>query len=161
MAMVLTLFFGTYAFAGKGMGHGKAMKGNGCPGCPAMQNLTPEEQQKVTAEREAFWKDTQPIRQQIDELHQQLKAEMAKTDATVEKVSPILKQISDLKAQMAQKWLQHHFNLRKIKPTLGTCFMGGYGMFHGMGCCGKPGKGPHMNPKCPYPCPYQSNPSDT
>jgi Spy/CpxP family protein refolding chaperone len=163
--MALTLVFGSYAFAQQGMGRGpgKGMKGK--DGCPILQNLTNEEQQKVADERDAFLKDTETLRQQIRQKHQELKEKIAKADVDQEKAMAIQKELTDLMAQLAQKRLQHQFNLKNINPELGTCFMRAHGMKHGMGMGGPSkgtdrGKGQGMYPNCPFYNPSESESGD-
>jgi Spy/CpxP family protein refolding chaperone len=146
MVMFALVGFSTFAFAGKGMGPGKG------GGCAALKNLSAEDQAKVKAEQDAFLKDTQTLRDQIKQKHDDLKAEMVKTDTDEQKAFAIQKEITDLMTQMAQKRLQHQLNLKKINPALGSCgeFMGGRGPGMGPGAGMGQGKGPGMNPNCPY-----------
>ncbi len=142
MVMVALMGFTTYADAGMGMRNGQGGPGKG-GGCAAMKTLSAEDQAKVTAERDAFIKDTQALRDQIQQKHLELKAEMAKTDTDVQKASDMVKGITDIVAQLGQKRLQHQLNLKKINPALADCTMdrpgggmrpGHGGMGRGMGC---------------------------
>lgn len=147
MVMFALVGFTTFAFAGKGMGHGKG------GGCAVLKTLSAEDQAKVKAEQDAFLKDTQTLRDQIKQKHEDMKAEMVKTDTDEQKAFAIQKEITDLMAQMAQKRLQHHLNLKKINPALGACggeFMGGPGGGMGYGKGPGQGKGPGMKPNCPF-----------
>ncbi len=145
MVMVALMGFTTYADAGMGMKGGKGGRGKG-GGCAAMKTLSAEDQAKVTAERDAFVKDTQALRDQIQQKHLDLKAEIAKADTDVQKASDMVKGITDLVAQIAQKRLQHQLNLKKINPALADCMIGGPGMGPGHGGMRR-GMG---NPSCPY-----------
>lgn len=146
VVMVALMGFGTYAFAGKGM---KSAAGQG-GGCAAMQNLSAEDQAKVKAEMDAFFKDTETLRTQIQQKALELKTEMQKTEVDAQKAAAIQTEISALHAQMDQKRLQHHINLSKINPALGSCFkgfMGGPGHHGGM----KPPCADNQNcTNCPY-----------
>jgi hypothetical protein len=143
MVMFALVGFATFAFAG-GMEHGRS---GGWQGCQAMKNLSADDQAKVKAEQDAFRTDIAPLRQQIQQQYQNLKAEMTKTDTDAQKAVAIQTAISDLMAQMAQKRLQHQLNLKTINPALGNCFPGGPGMGpgHGMG----PGMNPNNNTNTP------------
>ncbi|HAO21483.1 MAG TPA: hypothetical protein DCQ37_14060 [Desulfobacteraceae bacterium] len=147
MVMVALMGFTTFADAGMGMKGGPGMGPGKGGGCAAMKTLSAEDQAKVTAERDAFIKDTQALRDQIQQKHLELKAEMAKTDTDVQKASDMVKGITDIVAQLGQKRLQHQLNLKKINPALADCTMGGPG---GMGP-GHGGMGRGMGkPSCPY-----------
>lgn len=147
MVMVALMGFTTFADAGMGMRDGKGGFGKG-GGCAAMKTLSADDQAKVTAERDAFIKDTQTLRDQIQQKHLELKAEVAKTDTDVQKASDMVKAITDLVAQIAQKRLVHQLNLKKINPALADCFMmGGPG---GMGAGMGPGHGGMGPQNCPY-----------
>jgi len=153
MVMVALMGFTTFADAGMGKKGGQAdCPGKGGGGCAAIKTLSAEDQAKVTAERDAFIKDTQALRDQIQQKHLELKAEIAKTDTDVQKASDMVKGITDIVAQLGQKRLQHQLNLKKINPALADCAMGGPGgmgpgMGPGHGGMGR-GMGGPMN--CPY-----------
>jgi len=144
MVMVALMGFTTFAVAGMGMKGGPGMGPGKGGGCAAMKTLSAEDQAKVTAERDAFVKDTQALRDQIQQKHLELKAEVAKTDTDVQKASEMVKGITDVVAQLAQKRLQHQLNLKKINPALADCMIGGPGMGPGHGGMGR-GMG-----NCPY-----------
>lgn len=151
MVMFALVGFANFAFAGKGMGPGGKGGGMGKGGgCAALQNLSAEDQAKAKAERDAFQKDIEPLRLQIQQKHEDMKAEMTKTDTDEQKAFAIQKEITDLMAQMAQKRLQHQLNMKKINPALGNCFMDGPGPGMGPGMGHGQGKGRGMNPDCPY-----------
>ncbi len=151
--MAVLIGFGTYSFAGMGMkGNGGQVPPMGKGGCAAIKNLSAEDQAKVTAERDAFLKDTQALRDQIQQKHLDLKAEMTKTDTDAQKAAAIQKEMTDIMAQMAQKKLQHQLNLKKISPTLADCFMGGDFMGGGMGHGRGMGRGTGCT-DCPNNCP--------
>ena len=96
-------------------------------------NLTPEELEKVEAERRAFRESTKDLKRDIYQKSLELQAEMAKKAPDKKKTTGIQKQISDLKAQMDAKRLEHRFNLKAINPDLGSGMAG----FHHRGMDGK------------------------
>jgi Spy/CpxP family protein refolding chaperone len=128
VVVMAVIGFTTSAFAGRGMEHG-GFGGHG--ECAALKNLSADDQQKVKAEQDAFLKDIEPLRQQIQQKHQDLKTELAKTDTDEQKAVAIVTDITNLMAQMGQKRLQHQLNLKKINPALVDCFGGGPGGFMG------------------------------
>lgn len=135
---VAVMGLGTHAFAGMGRGgwhHGSGMgMGQGMGNrCPAMQNLSAEDMEKVNAERTAFWNALEPIRTQIREKHFALRTEMSKTPADSEKISALEKEITELRSQMDEKRVQFQANLKKISPELADCPMGGAGFMKGRG----------------------------
>lgn len=122
MVMVAILGFGNAAFAGKGK-----VKRDGFKNCTAFKNLSPEDQQKVKAEQDAFRNDVKAIKTQIHQKRKELKSEMAKPQSDAQKASALQKEISDLKAQIGQKRIQLQINLKNINPSLSDCFKGGKG----------------------------------
>jgi len=156
---VLTVFtvmgFGAYAFAGGGMGydrhhagwdrHGSEWQdgGYGCPGYGGymMGNLSDEDIQKMDEQREAFFKSTEDLRQNIYQKRLALESEFAKENPDPKKAANLQKEISDFKAQIDQKRIEYMIEMRKINPNLGTGLMGSGMMGHGYGG-GYGGSGP-------------------
>lgn len=124
MVIVAVLGFGSHAFAGKGNRPGK---GEGFKNCPAVKNLSPEDLQKVKAEKQAFHKDADVIKQQIQQKRLDLRTEMRKSSTDAQKASALQKEISDLEAQIGQKRIQYLLNLKKINPALSECIEAGGG----------------------------------
>ena len=145
--IVLTVFtvvgFGAYAFADRGMGSG--MRGGwghhgpgwhhgdyGSPGYRYMMgDLSDEEIQKMDQQREAFFKGTEDLRQQIYEKRLALESEFAKKNPDAKNAASLQKDISELQAQIDQKRIDHIIEMRKINPNAGRGFRGygrmGYG----------------------------------
>jgi len=150
--VVLTVFtvmgFGAYAFADGGMGYGRHHGGRdydehrwqgeayGCPGYGYMMgDLSDEAIQKMQEQREAFFKSTQDLRQNIYQKQLALESEFAKKNPDAKIAKNLQKEISDLRAQIDQKRIEHILEMKKINPAIGSGFMGsgmmGYG--HGRG----------------------------
>ena len=167
---VLTVFtvmgFGVYAFADGEMGygrhhagwnhHGSEWKdgGYGCPGYGYMAgNLSDEQIQKMDEQREAFFKSTEDLRQNIYQKSLALESEFAKKNPDAKIAANLQKEISDLRAQIDQKRIAHMIEMKKINPGLGAGFMGPGMMGHGYGR-GYRGNGPMMgyDSSSGYPC---------
>lgn len=154
---VLTIMgFGAYAFAGEGMGYGRHHAGwdhhgsewqDGGYGCPGygymMGNLSDEEIQKMDAQREAFFKSTEDLRQNIYQKELALESEFAKKNPDAKNAAKLQKEISDLRAQIDQKRIAHMIEMKKINPGLGSGYMGPGMMGNGYGR-GYRGNGPMM-----------------
>ena len=157
---VLTVFtvmgFGVYAFADGEMGygrhhagwnhHGSEWKdgGYGCRGYGYMAgNLSDEQIQKMDEQREAFFKSTEDLRQNIYQKSLALESEFAKKNPDAKIAANLQKEISDLRAQIDQKRIAHMIEMKKINPGLGAGFMGPGMMGHGYGR-GYRGNGPMM-----------------
>lgn len=165
--MVFTVLgFGTYAFADSGMGYGRHHGGRdyhepgwrggdyGCPGYGYMTgDLSEEDLQKLDEQREAFFKSTQDLRQNIYQKQLALESEFAKKNPDAKIAANLQKEISDLKAQIDQKQIEYMIKMKKINPDLGQGLMGpgmmGYG--HGRGFRGyghMMGYGPSFDRPC-------------
>ncbi|MDH4205800.1 MAG: periplasmic heavy metal sensor [Desulfobacteraceae bacterium] len=158
--VVLTVFtvmgFGVYALADGEMGYGKHhgerghhgpgwnQSGYGCPGyLNMMGDLSDEEIQKMDEQREAFFKSTEDLRQNIYQKRLALESEFAKKNPDAQIAANLQKEISDLRAQMDQKRVAHMIEMKKINPGLGAGFMGPGMMGNGCGR-GYKGSGPMM-----------------
>jgi Spy/CpxP family protein refolding chaperone len=144
LSVVALLAFGVAAFAhgpimegGSGMGpwgggmrynHGQGGWGN-CPGWAAALNEA--DSQKILQSRNAFFKDTEQLRQQIYQKRLALAAEMAKTSPDTAALSKIQDELSSLKAQFDQKRLAFVLEMKKINPNIGEGM--GFGA-RGRGC---------------------------
>jgi Spy/CpxP family protein refolding chaperone len=135
---------GANAFAGKGMGKQDTDQGYGnhhrkgnCAYGQMNADLTPEQREQMDAERQAFFNATKTQRQDLYAKRLELRAEMAKSDADIQKATALQKEVSALQAGLDQKRLEHIMAMRKINPDAGRGFMmGDRGMGHG-------GKGHH------------------
>jgi len=147
---------GTYAFAGSGMGYGRHHAGwdhhgpewqgggYGCPGYGYMMgNLSDEDIQKMDEQREAFFKSTEDLRQDIYQKGLALESEFAKKNPDAKNAAKLQKEISDLRAQFDQKRIAHMIEMKKINPGVGSGYMGPGMMGYGYGR-GYRGNGPMM-----------------
>jgi len=143
MAMVM---FSAYAFADGGWGwgrhhmgegyhmggpgYGDSEKGNYGRGGRAWGNLSEEDAAKVETERKAFFEDTQDLRQSIHQKRLEMRAEMAKKNPDIQKLSDLQKDLSDSRADFAQKRLNHRLEMKKLLPD---SYQAGAGMGRGRG----------------------------
>jgi Spy/CpxP family protein refolding chaperone len=130
---------------GRGMGYGPG------PGCgsgygpqgswgPAL-NLTAEQNQKIQAMRESFFKETLPLRNEMQTKQLELRTLWAQTNPDQEKILAKQKEVNSLKAQMQEKGTRHRLEMRKILTpeqqaqigAFGPGFGPGYGMRGGFG----------------------------
>ncbi len=132
---------GTLVFAGQGKGPGGGKMPADCPMSGASTNVTPEQVQKLNAERTAFLAATQDLRQQIQEKEAALTAEMTKKSPDLATATAIQKEISALEAAFDEKRIAHMIEMKKIDPYAGAGMMGmrnrmsgkhGRGQFMGM-----------------------------
>lgn len=144
-AAIFLVAAGTNAFAGWGRGY----YGSGGPGwqsrggagydCPYYDrsDVNEEDWKKMDQEREAFFKDTEALRQKIYEKEMALRSELAKSAPDAANAAKIQKELSDLQGQFDQKQLDHMIKMREVNPNAGRGqMMGrgrGYGMGYGMG----------------------------
>jgi len=125
---------GASAMAGKGMGY--ARDGQGCGGYGQQQgkggcgngqrwaDLTPEQREKMDAERQAFFEATKQNRQDLHAKRLALRAEMAKSNPDTKAAQGLQKEISGIESDLAQKRLAHVMEMRKIDPDAGRGFLG-------------------------------------
>jgi len=100
-----------------------------------MGDLSDEAIQKLDEQREAFFKSTQDLRQNIYQKQLALESEFAKKNPDAKIAKNLQKEISDLRAQIDQKRIENMIEMKEINPAIGAGFMGpgmmGYG--HGSG----------------------------
>ena len=157
--VVLTIFsimgFGGYAFAVQDTGYGPHSRqwgdyGHarhhgeyGYPGYGYMMgNLNDKEIQQLDAQREAFFKSTKDLKQEIYQKRLALESEFAKKNPDIKTAENLQKEISDLKTKIDQKRIEYLLNIKKINPNFGMGWMRpgwmgrGYGMGYGHGWMG-------------------------
>ena len=141
LAVVAMIGVGATAFAGWGHGPGRHHEGWGGyeygPGA-MMGNLSDEEIKALEQERQAFFKDTEKIRQELYSKDLELRSELAKEAPDAAKASRLQTEISKLEAQLDQKRVDHMLKMRKLNPNAGRGYMMGRG---GMGYGPGPGYG--------------------
>ena len=152
LAIVSMVVVGTHAFAGWGMGgygHGGRHYESYGPGGHrggygsyggdnASSGMSQEDWKKMDEARQAFFKDTEPHRREINEKQLALQSELAKKTPDKAKAAEVQKAISDLEAQFDQKRLDNMIKMRDIAPYAGRGYMRGGPMMGG------PGGGPMM-----------------
>ncbi|RPH51881.1 MAG: periplasmic heavy metal sensor [Desulfobacteraceae bacterium] len=129
LAMAAVVALSVTAYAGKGMGWGPGggdcMKGTGGwgPGSGYMMgNISDDEAKKINDERDAFFKATEDLRQDIYAKELELESELAKKNIDTVKASKIQKEISELEAQFDQKRLDHMIKMKKLNPNMARGF---------------------------------------
>lgn len=79
-------------------------------------NVAPEQQRKVDELRQAFYADTDALRQEIWSKSAERAALLNAASPDIETLRTVQKEISDLKSRMAQKRLDLELGIRKIAP---------------------------------------------
>jgi Spy/CpxP family protein refolding chaperone len=97
---------------GPGMMDGRGM-GRGMMNDP---NLSQEQRDQLSAERDKFLADTEELRDSIRDKRNALREEMSKQDPDTAKVGQIQKELSALQGDFDQKRVQHQLEVRKILP---------------------------------------------
>jgi len=124
---------------GAGMGYGPCGQGYGPgPGGPgylaSSLNLTPEQNQKIQAMNEAFFKETIPLRNDLMAKQFELRSLWAQTNPDQEKILAKQKEINALRTQLQEKATMHRLEMRKVlTPEQLAKFQGGFGMGPGSG----------------------------
>jgi hypothetical protein len=95
---------------GRGPGYYHNWYGN--PGA----DISEKDLDKLNAEREAFFKETKELRQNIHSKELELGNELAKNELDAEKAANLQRELSELYAQFDQKRLEHRIKIRDIIP---------------------------------------------
>jgi Spy/CpxP family protein refolding chaperone len=145
LALAAIVALSVTAYAGKGMGYGpgggqcQGNRGGGYgPGSGSgymMGNISDDDAKKINEERDAFFKATEDLRQDIYAKEMELNSELAKKNIDTEKAAKLQKEISGLESQFDQKRLDHMIKMKKLNPNMGRGF-GMRGGYHG-GQCGR------------------------
>jgi hypothetical protein len=153
--MILGVFallgIGMNAFAGWGMGYGHRGWGHqgsgwhrggwGAGGPGYGYNFSDDEIKALEKERQAFFNETESIRQDLYAKDLELRSELAKETPDAKKAARLQTEISKLESQLDQKRVDHMIKMRKLNPNAGRGrgFMGGgamgYGPRYGGGNC--------------------------
>jgi len=135
LAVIFLVAIGANAFAGWGRGfyggggqgwHHKGWGGYDRPGY-GRSDVSEEDWKKMDQEREAFFKDTEALRQQIYEKEMALRSELAKAAPDAGKAAEIQKALSEHQGQFDQKHLDHMIKMREVNPNAGKGHMAGRG----------------------------------
>ncbi len=82
-------------------------------------NLSDEDQNDLAKERQAFFSETQDLRQDIYKKRLELQSELAKKNPDVQKAAALHKDISKLAEEFDQKRLAFILKMKKINPNFG------------------------------------------
>jgi len=139
MTIIAVVGLGSYAFAYRGSGGNTGKGGQGSEwnnrghagyGCPAWNDLTEAETEKLKKAREKFRNDTDDLRQEIYAKKMELRSELAQKDTDAKKAVSLQKELSKLEGQFDEKRLAHQLALKEINPKLGRNY-GGRGPMKG------------------------------
>ena len=98
-------------------------------------NLSDDDVAALEKEREAFFKATENLRQDIYAKRLALRSELAKKDPDVKNAQDLQKAISDLEAKIDQERVDHMIKMKKINPNAGRGYGSGRGHGRGGGYC--------------------------
>ena len=123
---------------GPGMGPGPGMGSGPGPGGAwgAGLNLTPEQNQKMQALRESFFKETLPLRNEMGIKQLELKSLWAQTNPDQDKILAKQKEVNASREKLQEKATLHRLEMRKILTPEQQAQLGAYG----------PGFGPGFGP---------------
>ncbi|MBW2634845.1 MAG: periplasmic heavy metal sensor [Deltaproteobacteria bacterium] len=94
-----------------------------CPGNTG--RMTQEEYEQFEQKREAFFRETQSIRNELYDKGHELENELGKAEPDAAKASRLQKEISELQSQFDQKRIEHMVEMRKLNPNAGRGYMYG------------------------------------
>ena len=158
LAVVALVGFGSYAFAdrnegygqrgydhhgygmdsgrhGSGMGYGhRGYRDDSRSDRDYEGDLTRDEIRQLEEAREAFYKGTKELRDNIYDKEVDLSRELAGENPDKQKAAKLQKEISELRSNLDQKRLDHQIETRKIAPNAGRGWMRGYGARGGKSC---------------------------
>ena len=143
---------------GRGMGYGPGPGTEYGPGYgprgswAANLNLTAEQTQKTQAMRESFFKETLPLRNEMQVKQLELRTLWAQTNPDQEKILAKQKEINALRAQMQEKGTKHRLEMRKILTPEQQAQVAAFGLGFGPGGGMKGGFG-HGRGMGPGECP--------
>lgn len=139
LIVITVVGFGTYAFAGRGMGyghHGPGWHHRGGYGHGSDSdysgNLSADEIAKLDQHRAEFLKATEDIRQKLYEKELELRSEQAEKNPDTGRASNLQSEISKLRIEIDQKRLDYEIRARKAAPNYNRGHRG-YGPMMGYG----------------------------
>ena len=140
-AIVGMVGVGATAFAGRGKGGWD--RGPGTGRGYMMEELTDEQIKAMEEERNAFRKDTESLRRNLNVKELELRTELARENPDAKKALALQKEISGIESDLDQKRIEHMLKMQKITPYAGRGYMLGRGgqMGYGPGS-GRGGYGP-------------------
>ncbi len=90
-----------------------------------MRNFNESSVSKMNEERDAFFRSTEKLRQEIYMKELELNSELSKKESDPEKALKLQKVISDLESKFDQKRIEYMINIKKINPDLAIQFGSG------------------------------------
>ena len=159
VAVLVIALFATTGLAmaqgwGRGPGYGPgtgpgAGPGSGPGGWGCLNNLTPEQTEKMQTMRQGFFQETQGLRDQMQKKQVEMKDLWAQATPDQEQILAKQKEINTLREQLQEKGIQHRLEMRKILTPEQQAQMGAYGPGYGKRGGGfGPGRGMGMG-NCP------------
>jgi zinc resistance-associated protein len=127
---------GAWHGPGYGMGYGP-----GGSWGPAL-NLTPEQNQKIQALGESFFKETLPLRNEIETKQLELRSLWAQANPDQEKILAKQKEINALRTQLQEMATKNRLEMRKVLTPEQQAQLGAYGPGFGPGYGRRGGFGP-------------------
>ena len=82
-------------------------------------NLSDEDQEVLSKERQAFFDDTQDLQQDMYQKRLELQSELAKKNPDAQKAAALQKDISKLTEEFDQKRLDFILKMKKTNPDMG------------------------------------------
>jgi zinc resistance-associated protein len=123
---------------GRGPGYGPDYGPRGAWG-PGL-NLSAEQNQKIQAMKESFFKETLPLRNEMQTKRLELRTLWVQTNPDQEKILAKQKEINALRAQLQEKSTKNRLEMRKVLTPEQQAQLGAYGPGFGPGF----GPGPGM-----------------
>ncbi len=90
-------------------------------------DFTRDEIRQLQEAREAFYKDSEKLRDNIYDKEVDLNRELAGKNPDKQQAAKLQKEISELRSKLDQQRLDHLIETRKIAPNAGRGWMRGYG----------------------------------
>lgn len=141
-ALLAVAFMATSAFS---WGHGRGGAGSGCGGRgmdakAAYTNLTPEQQEQLTALRQKFVDETYELRVSKMETHNAMRMMLETSSPDRAELEALSDELTEVQKQIHAKRLDFALEAKKIAPDLNLAGFGrhgkGYGKYHrGQGDC--------------------------
>ena len=129
---------GGWAFAhgpGGKRGHGET----GCCG-GSYSNLSPEQKEKLQAQKQKFYEDTAELRRELSQKRRELRDLWRDPNADTEKIRAKQKELFELQRRLQERALEHKLAIRELLPEegigqgpWGSGYGMGYGPHHGRG----------------------------
>jgi zinc resistance-associated protein len=129
---------GPGAWHGPGYGMGYGPRGSWGPAL----NLTPEQSQKIQALEESYFRETLPLRNEVQTKQLELRTLWAQANPDEGKILAKQKEINDLRTQLQEKATKNRLEMRKVLTPEQQAQLGAYGPGFGPGYGRRGGFGP-------------------